>query len=155
MIPLLSHRLLVDCIMSSQDIESIHVQNFLNCLRNVRQQIEERDGLKAQHKQQIREAFNLISDRDTYGDTTKRAKRTRYYQEFLKKVHTATTPGLVALCAVSFGKSRVADMREGVRLSLPLQIKKNREDLTCAILDVAVNELDGECFACNSIVANA
>lgn len=71
-------------------------------------------------------------------------KRRHSYQRFLKKIQEATSVRMVVLCAVGLGKSRVASMRDGVRLSLPLQIKDHEAALDCEVLQSIVDGISVE-----------
>lgn len=51
---------------------------------------------------------------------------------------------MVALCAIGLGKSRVASMRDGVRLSLPLRIKARSEALDSPVLQTLSYEIRSE-----------
>lgn len=126
--------------MKSQEIDSRHVQDALNLLKDTRLKIVECDSVRPREERQIQNALNLI-----HGDhnaSSQSDKRTTSYQQFLVRVLDTTNIEMIALCAVALGKSRVANMRDGVRRSLPFHIKRIEATLDCTIFRTVLNRLN-------------
>lgn len=126
--------------MKSQDIDSVYVQNTLNLLNETRLKIVQYDGVKPREEQQIREALDLLHTHQEAAGS-KREKRKSCYRQFLKRVLDVTNLKTVALCAVGLGKSRVANMRDGVRLGLPFHIKSNETLLDCTVFQTILDKI--------------
>lgn len=116
--------------MKSQDIDSLHIESAVNALKEMNTKILQNKGVKPREEQQIQEAFHLVHA-DLEPTDSQKGRRKKSYQEFLKRVLSETSPEIVALCAVALGKSRVANMRCGVRMSLPFHIKESQSLLRC------------------------
>ena len=129
--------------MNAQEIESAHVQAVIDALRKASVNIKRHDGVRTREKQQVQEAFELVSA-PSESASSKQMRRKHSYQRFLKKVQEMTSLRMVVLCAVGLGKSRVASMRDGVRLSLPLQIRGHEASLDCEVLQSIVDGISVE-----------
>ena len=105
--------------MNAQEIELVSVQAVIDVLHQTSLSIKRHDGIRTREKQQVQEAFRLVNAQSESA-SSKQTQRLLLYQRFLKKVQEAISMRMVVLCAVRLGKSRIANIRDGVRLSLPL-----------------------------------
>lgn len=126
--------------MNAQELETISVQAVIDALRQASFIIKRHDGIRTREKQQFQEALELVNAQPESA-SSKQTQRRLSYQRFLKKVQESTSVRMVVLCAIGLGKSRVASMRDGVRLSLPLQIKDHEPSLDCDVLQGIVDEM--------------
>ena len=126
--------------MNAQELETISVRASIDALRQASLIIKRHDSIRTREKQQVQKALELVNTQPESA-SSKQTQRRLSYQRFLKKVQESTSVRIVVLCAIGLGKSRVASMRDRVRLSLPLQIKDHEASLDCNILKSIVDEI--------------
>ena len=110
------------------------IETVMKKLYGSLQAIQFHEGVKSQEGKRIEEAFTLLSASEGTIES-KTQKRRECYRELLKILHKVAGRQAVVLCAVTFGQSAVANMRESLKIGLVAALKAEREELSCAILE--------------------
>ena len=94
--------------------------------------IHRREGVRPVEGKRIQEAFKLLTGLPE--PVHSKTRRREHFREFLIRVDKTAGLGMVALCAVGLGQSTVGNMKDQLRLRLPLAIKNREGELNCATL---------------------
>jgi len=100
--------------------------------------IQCREGVRLTECKRIREAFQLLGESGRPAD--KKTTRRGHFRNFLTRVKKVAGLEMVVLCTVGLGQSTVGNMKDRLRLDLPLAIKNRDRVLTCSVLRDLVEE---------------
>jgi hypothetical protein len=122
-------------------LESRHkpltVQGALAKLRDFSVVIDRRGGLREDEQKRAAEAASLLEQGGPEPGSKGEKNRKKYFK-FLQKVNDLSGRSMVALSAAALGLSAVSNMKERLRLDLPYEIDKIKEEL----LNPTLRDLD-------------
>jgi hypothetical protein len=119
---------------------SLSVDEAMEKLRETSKSITLRGELKETEKERVREALELIKSSSVLSGSKKTVTRHSSYQQVLTRVENTSGIVMVALCAMSLGKTAISIMKDKNKLLLSEHIKLEKKTLTSPTLQTFVTE---------------
>ncbi|UNI15363.1 hypothetical protein JDV02_001900 [Purpureocillium takamizusanense] len=104
------------------------VEAAVDRLREESRTIQNRGGLTSRQVERVDDAFALLASGEPPPGSTGAANRSKYLK-VLKRVEEINGLAYVVLCAAGLGRSTIACMKESMRVGLPIEMKKQKDDL--------------------------
>ncbi|PVH90394.1 hypothetical protein DM02DRAFT_547890 [Periconia macrospinosa] len=98
-----------------------------------------RENVKPHERKRIQEAFALLVEQQTTGAIPEN-KKSRGYNWLLQKIYNAGGAQLVMVCIIGLGRWAMLSLKEQVKLYLPEEMKKYRDEWDTQILQSVAQE---------------